>query len=115
MYTKKIKSPIYTPTLEKAPDVRELVNRKKTGELIDKIHAAEIKDRDIERFLLIAAQRHAVFDYGKIAEYYAHAPKEIQVLMEESALVIIDFDQAIENGFVKLSNEMARIYKNDQE
>jgi hypothetical protein len=57
--------------------------------------------------------RHIVFDYQKIADYYAHASKEIQELMEKSALVIIDFNKAIQNGYVKLSHEIAKQYGED--
>ena len=35
--------------------------------------------------------------------------------MEDSALVIIDFDKAIENGYVKLSEELKNEYKNTYE
>ena len=33
--------------------------------------------------------------------------------MEDSALVIIDFDKAIEQGFGRLSEDVAKQYKND--
>ena len=35
--------------------------------------------------------------------------------MEQSALIIIDFDKAIENGYVKLSDEVAESFKLDYE
>ena len=44
--------------------------------------------------------------YRHIAEYYAQATPQMQRLMERSALVIIDMDDAIANGFVKLQGEM---------
>ena len=47
-----------------------------------------------------------MFDYGKIAEYYAHASKDVQELMERSALVIIDFDNAIANGYAQLKSDI---------
>lgn len=31
--------------------------------------------------------------------------------MERSALIIIDFDKAIESGYVKLTNDIAKSYK----
>lgn len=37
-----------------------------------------------------------------IAEYYAHATPEMQRLMEKSALVIIDINNAIANGYASL-------------
>ena len=66
-------------------------------------------------FLKEAAHRHSIFNYTKIADYYAHASKEMQTLMEKSALVIIDFDKAIEYGFVHLQEEIKKEWvKNKQ-
>ena len=62
------------------------------------------------QFLRQAAARHTVFDYAKIADYYAHASKEMQELMEDSALVIIDFGKAIEKGYIRLSDEIRNEY-----
>jgi len=112
-YTKKIKAPIYEPKGEK-PDINELVDTEKTKELLKQIEQANISD-EIKTFLIKAAYRHNVFSYEKIAEYYCHAPKEVQELMENSALVIIDFKKAIENGFVKLASDLAEAYLNDEQ
>ena len=62
-----------------------------------------------KKFLRFAASRHIVFTYSKIADYYAHASAEMQSLMEESALVIIDMDDAIANGYVVLSEKMQQL------
>ena len=110
-YTKKIKSPVYEPKGEK-PQINELFDYSKTKKLVEEIEQSNIPD-DIKDFMLKSAYRHTVFRYDKIAEYYAHAPKEVQCLMEKSALIIIDFNQAIENGFVVLSKELASEYAND--
>ena len=64
---------------------------------------------ELYEFLMFAATRHIVFNYAKIADYYAHAEPEIQRLMEQSALVIIDIDDAIANGYVKLSKRMEEL------
>lgn len=61
-------------------------------------------------FLLNAARRHSVFNYEKIADYYAHSSKEMQHFMERSALVIIDFEKAIDYGYVKLCEEIKTQY-----
>lgn len=103
-YTDKIEAPIYEPSEEK-PEVNELYNDDKVKELINDISKVNMPD-SVREFLFAAATRHRVFDYRKIADYYAHADKEVQELMEDSALVIIDFDKAIENGFVKFSSEL---------
>lgn len=51
-----------------------------------------------------------MFNYELIADYYAHSNKEVQALMEALALVIIDFDKAIELGFVQLSDDIRTQY-----
>lgn len=101
IYTAKVEAPIYEITGEK-PTVLALTDSNKTIELIRKINNSQIPD-DIKQFLQLAAYRHTVFDYTKIAEFYAHSDKDVQNLMEDSALIIIDYNKAIENGFVKLT------------
>jgi len=68
-----------------------------------------------KQFLTFAASRHIVFDYSNIANFYAHSSKECQELMEESALVIIDFNKAIENGFVKVTKEIVELLHPENE
>ena len=63
-----------------------------------------------KEFLIKAAQRHIVFNYEMIADYYASASKDMQMLMEKSALVIIDFEKAIQLGYVRLCDEIKNQY-----
>ena len=114
-YSRKIQAPIYEITGEK-PKTSDLYNNEKTLLLKAEIDQADLPD-DVKRFLTISADRHTVFNFKNIAEFYAHSDIKTQQLMEKSALVIIDFDQAIENGFVKLASgmmEQVRGIKNDQ-
>lgn len=104
-YSRKIAAPIYEPKSEKAPPVRELIDTERTDKLLARI-ADEDLPADVRAFLNHAAQRHTVFDFHAIAEFYAHAPAATQRLMEDSALVIIDFDKAIERGFVSLNDRL---------
>ena len=60
-------------------------------------------------FLEAAAHRHDVFNYEKIAEFYCHASPEIQRLIEASALIIIDYDQAIERGYIEITKKLAEL------
>ena len=106
-YTTKVNIPQYLPNAE-CPRIDSLVNLTKYGELIRNINASNVSDAEKE-FLRLAATRHIVFTYSKIADYYAHASKEMQELMEQSALVIIDIDDAIANGYVKLSENIRKI------
>lgn len=108
-YSKKIQAPIYEPKGEN-PEIHELTDTTKMEELQREIAAAEGISEAVKEFLRLASYRHVVFDYEKIAEAYAHAPKEVQVLMEKSALVIIDFQKAIEGGFVVMTKELAEAY-----
>jgi len=108
VYTKNIEAPTYEPKNEK-PKEEELYNEDKVKELIKKIGISNIEKEEKE-FLIKAAYRHTVFNYQSIADFYAHSNKEVQELMEDSALVIIDFNKAIENGYVKLSKEVQELY-----
>tara|TARA_R100001463_G_scaffold40576_2_gene86016 strand:+ start:1359 stop:2090 length:732 start_codon:yes stop_codon:yes gene_type:complete len=108
-YTRKIVAPTYEPK-NKKPELKDLFNTDKADELIHKIKQANLSEEET-LFLSHCALRHTVYDYSKIADFYAHSSKEVQKLMEDSALVIIDFDKAIENGYVKLTKEIAASYK----
>jgi len=110
-YSSKIEAPIYEPK-NKKPHLLELVNKEKTHRLIREIDQSSL-DYDEKNFLIDAARRHNVFNYEKIADYYAHSNKEMQNLMERSALVIIDFEKAIELGYVKLCDEIRTQYLED--
>lgn len=103
-YTKTIKIPQYVPS-EQAPQLAELYNSAKYSELLSHINSANVPD-DVKGFLRLAASRHIVFNYAKIADYYAHTTPDIQRLFEESALVILDVNDAIANGYVRLSDKM---------
>jgi hypothetical protein len=107
-YSTKIEAPIYEPK-NKQPHIMQLLDKTKTQRLIREIEQSSVSF-DEKMFLLDAARRHNVFNYEKIADYYAHASKEMQHLMEHSALVIIDFEKAIQYGYVKLCDEIRTQY-----
>ena len=104
-YTDKVKSPIYEAKNEK-PKVTDLCNEQRTDELIKKIMSSGISNED-KRFLTLAAKRHLIFNYELIADYYANSDNEVQELMEDSALIIIDFNKALQLGYVKFSEEIS--------
>ena len=111
-YTRKVDGPTYTPS-GNVPTFAEMCDTTKRDELIEDINRADVPD-DVREFLIDAAYRHTVFNYEKIADYYAQAPAEVQDLMERSALVIIDFNKAIEYGFVKLTSQLAEAYQRER-
>jgi len=108
IYTQKIETPKYEPTGNK-PTEEELYNEEKVKELIKKIGLSNIKKEEKE-FLIKAAYRHTVFNYKNIAEFYIHSNKEVQELMEDSALIIIDFKKAIEGGYIALNEKITQQY-----
>ena len=107
-YSKKIEAPIYEPK-NKKPHILKLRDKSKTKRLIREIESSNLPNEE-KKFLKEAAERHTVFNYELIADYYANASPEMQDLMEKSALVIIDFEKAIELGFVQLSKELKKQY-----
>lgn len=114
-YTREVKTPQYEVTGEK-PEIPELCNSDKADELIKEINQSSLSNAEKE-FLRKAATRHLVFNFKNIAEYYAHseASPELQRLMEKSALVIIDYNNAIEWGYVKLSEDLMEMMQEDED
>ena len=112
-YSKKIEAPSYEPNEEK-PSLKDLFNDEKTNQLIEKIDSSTLLKHEKD-FLKLAATRHIVFDYKKIADFYASSNKETQELMEDSALIIIDFEKAIQQGYVQLSEKITEQYLNEYE
>lgn len=110
-YTQKVEVPVYEARGEQ-PVVSSLTDSTKVDALLHEINRADIPT-DVKDFLTHAAQRHRVFRYDAIAEYYAHASADVQRLMERSALVIIDFNQAIEAGFVSLNERLEDAFNKD--
>lgn len=108
VYSRKVEAPTYTPTGEK-PAISELYDYAKTKELMASIERSSVPE-DVKAFLRLAAERHTVFNHKNIAEYYAHSSTEVQRLMEDSALVIIDFNKAMENGFIELTKRIQEQY-----
>jgi hypothetical protein len=110
-YTAKVEAPIYEPKGEQPPIASTYENGRYLALLKD-INGSNVSAAEKE-MLTAAASRHIVFNYQQMADYYAHASPSMQRLMEDSALVIIDFDRAIELGYVKISNELLNYVPED--
>lgn len=100
-YSRKIDLPIYEIKGEK-PKISELFNTSKADKFIQEIENSNI-DNELKKLLKTTATRLYEFNYSKIAEFYAHQNKEVQELMEKQALVLIDLNKAVENGYVELN------------
>jgi uncharacterized protein YecA (UPF0149 family) len=112
-YTGKVNIPQYEPSGEET-SISDLVDTVKTDILIDEIESSSLPD-DEKEFLKLAAQRHLAFNYKKVAEYYAQATPEMQELMEKSALVIIDYENAIANGYTRLNSDVKEMFDDVEE
>lgn len=112
-YSRAIKIPQYVPNSE-SPLLESLIDFTKYTELIRNIQNSKVTPEQ-KSFLKYAAARHLVFNYALIADYYAHADKEMQELMEQSALVILDIDDAIANGYVKLTKKMNQLIQEEKQ
>ena len=106
-YTIKVDIPHYNPS-EYCPSISEMMNTTKYEELINEINNSSLPDEE-KRFLRLAATRHIVFNYSKVADYYAHSDKEMQTLLEHSAMVIVDINNAMANGFMRLDKVLQKL------
>ena len=88
-------------SFDKLLDVTEYLN------LIDKINKSTVAE-DQKAFLRLAATRFIRFNYEKIADYYDSASPEMRQWIETLRLVIVDYDNAIANGYFKFQTD----YKN---
>jgi hypothetical protein len=111
-YIQDLKVPQYEIVGDE-PNITDLTNTTKTDELTKQIQESNLSN-DLKVFLQAAATRHIVFDYGKIAEFYPHQTPEVQRLMEQSVLIIIDANDAIANGYAKLSNTLSDLQLQDE-
>lgn len=112
-YTRKISVPVYEIKGEE-PKFEELIDTKKADMLVEIIKSSHLSE-DVKEFLIKTSSRLYEFRYDKIAEFYAHQPKETQDLMEKLALVIVDLDKAVENGYVELNNFIEEVFLSENE
>jgi len=112
-YSTKVESPVYVPR-GVVPHLLELVDLGRVNRLVREIECSGVSEGE-KVFLIEAARRHAVFNYEKIADYYANSGVEMQGLMERSGLVIIDFERAIEFGYLRVCDEIRGQYLEEYE
>ena len=110
-YTLKVKIPQYEITGE-CPEISDMLDSSKADELIQEVEATDISE-EIREFLIQEACRDETGGGRDIAEYYAHAEPEVQKLFEKSALVIIDVNDAIANGYVQLATDITDIMEGE--
>jgi hypothetical protein len=111
-YTDKVEVPPYAKIGEK-PDLSQCFDEAYCLKLLKAIDASELPENE-KHFLRAAAYRHVVFNFQEIANYYAHSEANVQQLMEDSALVIVDLDAAIKNGWTALGTSLDNLFAKDE-
>ena len=112
-YTLKVEVPQYLPSAV-CPDLSELPDTTKYYQLLHDIEKSNVSEQE-KQFLRLSATRLIGFNFSLIADYYSHADKEMQELMEKQALVIIDIEDAIANGYVEYSKTMDSLLRKQLE
>ena len=112
-YTLKVEVPQYLPSAV-CPDLSELLDTTKYYQLLHDIEKSNVSEQE-KQFLRLSATRLIGFNFSLIADYYSHADKEMQKLMEKQALVIIDIEDAIANGYVEYSKTMDSLLRKQLE
>ena len=106
-YSRKIEAPTYEPTGEE-PAIADCVDTEAVKRLLAEIDRSEVSEEQ-KTMLRICAYRHARINFENMAEYYAHQGEEMQSLMESNALVVIDYDKALQNGFVEMTKRLLEL------
>jgi len=99
-----IEIPFYTPS-EIQPDINELANLDKTKLLIKKIDLLEV-DNQLKEILKIRASFFTDFNFQKIADYFHKENQKVQEVFKDLGLVILAPKEALERGFVELSENV---------
>jgi hypothetical protein len=99
-----IEIPFYIPS-EIQPEIFELANLDKTKDLIKKIDLLKI-DESLKEILKIRASFFTDFNFQKIADYFYKENKEVQDVFKDLGLVILAPKEALERGFIELSENV---------
>ena len=96
----------YEPKEEK--NVNNLLDVTEYTELIAKINGSNLTVAQKE-FLRLAASKFIRFRYDKMADYYADASLEMRQFMERLHLVVVDYQNAIENGYIQFKEDFNKL------
>lgn len=112
-YVKKIKIPIFQPkginvSLNECVDIDKFLEYM---EKIDTLKQENKIDENQYKFLKLSATRFIVFNFENIAEYFCNANADMQKIMQELALVLIDYDDALKASIIEAGEFTNKILK----
>lgn len=74
------------------PEIKELMDLQEYNKKIAYIESLQL-DNDFKEFLKLSATRFILFQFDRIADYFASSNKDIQEAMKELILVILDYNK----------------------
>lgn len=102
----------YSPTGDEVC-IKDCYDDERYKEFMSLIEKSELSN-EMKSFLKLAASRFIVFNYKKIAELYcSKCSKDEQDVFEKLSLVIVDFNDALKNGLVRMSETLKTICEKD--
>lgn len=112
-YVKKIKIPIFQPkginvSLNECVDIDKFLEYM---EKIDTLKQENKIDENQYKFLKLSATRFIVFNFENIAEYFCNANADMQKIMQELALVLIDYEDALKASIIEAGEFTNKILK----
>jgi len=113
-YSAVVEAPIYEPDENCTTTLPDCFDDSTYKKIIQQIDDLEDFSDDQIYFLKLAASRFIKFNYSKIADVYSKSDDKFKDMFERLALVIIDFDMAIEKSFLELTESIQQAYKNDK-
>lgn len=85
--------------------IDNLLDTSKYEAVIDEINKSSLSNSQ-KKFLMLAASRFIRFKYEKIADYYCSIQSdEMKSWIEKLHLVVVDYDNAIENGYFEFQED----------
>lgn len=105
-YYQPLSGLFYEPFMPEPPPISAILDLSDYRAALEEIDRAGL-DEEEAAFLRLAATRLIRLRYDLIAERYAHMGEEVQALYRRLALVIVDGEEAIERGWLKVMQTLA--------
>lgn len=103
-YSKVIGIPDFVPN-GKNVELENCINTEKYVKLVNEINGNSKLTDSEKKFLRLGATRWIQFRYDNIAQYFCtKANPEFQKMLQRLAMVLIDFDDVLENNLTEAQN-----------
>lgn len=111
-YSKVIGIPDFIPNGENV-ELENCINTEKYVKLVNEINGSNLTESE-KKFLRLGATRWIQFRYDNIAQYFCtKANPEFQKMLQRLAMVLIDFDDVLENNLTDAQNFVYSLAKDE--